>query len=182
MHAKLNARDGVVPPPAMDPGSRSRESDDAGRHGMDETGRSTIGRGLRALVPQRLARRALSVSVSTDRDEYAVGEEVEITVEIGNRLPLPITVATAGGRIWGWTVDGELEASDERRRASEHRDSIDLRARETRRFDRTWDGRFKRTGSPTRWVEADPGEYEIAAYVATPHGRVRDETRVRLRR
>lgn len=155
---------------------------DADPYGMDESGRGTFGRITSALVPQRLARRALSVSVATDRDAYAMGEDVEIEIAVRNRLPVPITIETEGGRIWGWTVDGELEASDEPRRASAHRDSIDLRGFGTRRFERTWDGRFKRTGTPTRWVEADPGEYEIAAYVATSGDPVRDETTVRLRR
>lgn len=166
---------GVDSPPV----ERGDGSDPAG---VDDSGRDTVGRVMSALVPQPLARWALSVSVTTDRERYTVGDDVAITVELRNRLPVPITVATAGGRLWGWTVDGEIEASDEPRRRSAHHSSIELRGFERRRFERTWDGRFKRTGSPTRWIEADPGEYEIGAYVATRGEPVRDATTVRLRR
>ncbi|WP_254864377.1 hypothetical protein [Halovivax gelatinilyticus] len=139
-----------------------------------------FGRRIASLVPQRVARVAVSVSVTTDRSTYAVGEPVEFTIAFTNRLPVPITVATEGGRLWGWTVDGYLEASDEPRRLSAHRDSVEFRGFETRRIVRTWDGRFKRTGSPTRWIEADPGEYEIAAYLATAGDSVSDRTTIRL--
>jgi hypothetical protein len=97
-----------------------------------------------------------------------------------NRLPVPVELATEGPRIWGWTVDGLLEASDERYYASDRPNSISLRAGEALTLERTWDGRFKRTGSPTRWVEAEPGEHELGAFVATTRERASATTTIEL--
>lgn len=154
---------------------------DPDSYGFDERDTSRVSRLLRSLVPQWIARRALSVTVSTDRSTYEVGEPVEITVAVTNRFPLPVSVVTSGLRIWGWTVDGELEASDERRYESDRPNSLDFRGFQTKRFECTWDGRFKRTGSPTRWIEADPGEHEIGAFVETSRGKVQDSTTITLR-
>ncbi len=140
---------------------------------------NVFSRGLSPLVPARLATAGLSVSVETDREAYAVGDTVGITIEIRNRLPLPVEVPIDGRRIWGWTVDGLLSASDEPLYRSNRPTSIELRANETISIERSWDGRFKRSGTPTRWHPARPGEYEIGAFVATTP-RTRDSTTVRL--
>jgi hypothetical protein len=160
--------------------TRGNEGDDA--FGFDDPAFGFVSRLVGPLVPQWLARRALSVGVDTDREEYAIGEPVELTITIRNRLPFPVELATEGGRIWGWSVDGLLEASDERYYASERGNSILLRAGETRAFERTWDGRFKRTGSPTRWIEAEPGDHEIGAFVATRRKQTADAATIRLYR
>ena len=139
-----------------------------------------VSRHLRRLVPQRLARLGLSVDVTTDRREYAVGETVSIVIRLTNRLPVPIEVATEGPRIWGWTVDGLPAAREEHLHTVGPPNTLALRARETRTIRRTWDGRFRRDGNPERWIEATPGEYVIGAFVATADPRW-DETRVRLR-
>ncbi|MCU4972261.1 hypothetical protein OB955_05870 [Halobacteria archaeon AArc-m2/3/4] len=170
----------------MRPGQTSTgPDDDSDPLELDDARRGYTTRVLRTLVPQWLARRGLSVSVSTERSAYEIhtGDdlEIEFTIEVTNRLPLPVTIVTSGRRTWGWTVDGELEASDERLYTADRPNSLEFRALETKRFERTWDGRFKRTGSPTRWVEADPGEYEIGAFVATPDEPRRDSTTVVLR-
>ena len=52
------------------------------------------------------------ISVTTDATTYAVGDPVEITVRLRNRLPVPVEVVTRTRRPWGWRVDGLLEASD----------------------------------------------------------------------
>ncbi|MCU4753589.1 hypothetical protein OB919_16620 [Halobacteria archaeon AArc-curdl1] len=160
------------------PSERSEESDPAG---MDEERRGYLTRSIRTLVPQWLVQRALSVSVTTERREYAVDDRIQITISLANRLPLPVTVVTDQQRIWGWSVDGELEASDEPRYAPGRPNSLELGALETKTFRCTWDGRFKRTGSPTRWVPADPGEYTVRGFVSTANGRIVDETTVRIR-
>ena len=152
------------------------------RTGMAES-RNYLGSFLGRFVPQWLARRAVGVRVSTDRDRYAPGEPVEITVEFRNRLPVPIQVETAKLRLWGWSVDGELEASDERRYESETRGSFTFRSRERKRVRTRWGGSFKRSGDPTRWVPPEPGEHEIAAFlnVAAPD-RPEDRTTIRIER
>lgn len=148
--------------------------------GFDDPVFGFVSRLVGPLVPQWLGRAGLAITIETDGTEYALGEPVGILIEIRNRLPLPVELVTESQRIWGWTVDGELEASDERLYSSDRRNSIALRAGETMRFERTWNGRFKRTGSPTRWVGATPGEYEIGAFVATAKNRTSDTTTVSL--
>ncbi|MCH7661863.1 MAG: hypothetical protein IH933_15230 [Euryarchaeota archaeon] len=162
--------------------SRRRTDDADDAFGFDDPAFGFVSRLVGPLVPQWLARRGLSVAVETDRNEYAVGQPVEILIEIRNRLPVPVELATDGGRIWGWTVDGLLEASDERYYRSDRRNSIALRAGETRTIERTWSGRFKRTGSPTRWIEATPGTYEIGVFVPARKKRISDTTTISVYR
>lgn len=134
------------------------------RHGLDET-RNYLAAALGTFVPQRLARRAVSVSVETDKRRYAPGEAVTIVATFANRLPLPITVRTPRQRRWGWSVDGELEASDEIRYTRPNPSSFAFRPRERKRVEWEWNGRFERTDE-RRWVPAEPREYEIRAFVA----------------
>ncbi|WP_254766330.1 hypothetical protein [Salinilacihabitans rarus] len=134
-----------------------------------------------AFVPAALARRAVSVSVETDRDSYAVGDPVEVSVTFRNRLPVPVAVPTPERRLWGWCVGGELEASDERRYTRPEPAEFAFRPGETKRVTFVWSGRFERTGDDHESVLPDPGEYEIAAFVATADRRPRDATTVTLR-
>lgn len=155
-------------------------NEDADRFGFDDT-HNFVGSTLGRLVPQPLARRAVAVSIETDRDTYAAGEPVEFAVEFRNRLPVPVSVTTPTRRLWGWTVDGLLAASDERRYLSDRRAIIDFRGGERKRITRRWDGLFKRTDGQTRWVEPDPGEYELAAFLALDREtRPEDRTTIRF--
>lgn len=142
----------------------------ADRFGFDDT-TNYVGGFLGRFVPQALARRAVAVRVETDRDHYAVGEPVEITITFRNRLPVPVTLKTPTRRLWGWSVDGERAASDERSYVSGVGGALRFRAGERKTIRRTWDGRFKRTGEQTRWADPDPGEHEVAAFVALDRNR-----------
>lgn len=160
--------------------SRRRTGDAEDVFGFDDPAFGFVSRLVGPLVPQWLGRRGLSVSVETDREEYSIGEPIEITIRIRNRLPVPIALVTDSRRIWGWTVDGLLEASDERCYRSNRQNSISLRAGETMTIERTWNGRFKRTGSPTRWIAAEPGDHKIGAFVATANKPTSDATTIRV--
>lgn len=149
------------------------------RSGVDES-RNFLAGPLGALVPQWLARRGVGVRVETDRKQYELGEPVEITIEFRNRLPVPVQIETPRQRLWGWTVDGELAASDEVRYARDAPAALSFRPGERKRIRRTWEGRFKRTDGRTRWERAAPGEYEIAAFVATANRQPRDATTIRI--
>jgi hypothetical protein len=154
------------------------------RYGFDDT-RSPVADALGKFVPQSVVRRGLSVTVETDRETYARGEPVELTVSIQNGLPLPVVVETETRRLWGWTVDGELDASDERVYVGDDPGTLTFRAKERKVVSRTWDGRFKRVGTdgePTQWVEADPGVHEVGAFVAVPGRRPADTTEIRIER
>ena len=155
------------------------EADRAGFGG----GPTALGRFLGRFVPQWLARRAVTVAVSTDRDRYAPGEPILVTIEFRNRLPVPVEIETPRRRLWGWAVDGELEASDERRFASDAGGTFSFGSRERKRVTRRWNGRFRRSGEPVRWERAAPGEHEITAFVDLdgPH-RPEDRTTIRIER
>lgn len=155
---------------------------DGDRFGLDERS-NPLGTIAGRVVPQAIAQRSIAVSISTDRVTYAQGEPVSFTVVFANRLPVPITVSTPGRRLWGWTVDGELEASDEPRYEGDASNTFAFDGRERKVVRREWSGRFKRygdVGDRTRWVVADAGEHEIGAYLAVP-GRPRDATTITVR-
>ncbi|THE65693.1 hypothetical protein D8Y22_05840 [Salinadaptatus halalkaliphilus] len=163
------------------PGHRQRPSADDPSDDL-EASRTTVATLLSALVPLTVARRAIAVSVETARDRYDRGESVDIAVEFRNRLPIGVDVPTPRQRRWGWRVDGELEASDERRYVPERPATFSFDGGERKRTTVTWSGRFERTGDPHEFVVPDPGEYEISAFVATgPAGyQPSDSTTIRL--
>ena len=164
----------------VDPRDATQEVED--RYGLDEDSNPNhLGRLLGFFVPQRLARRGIEVTVETGQDRYAAGEDATVRIEFRNRLPVPVTVRTPTPRLWGWSVNGHLEASDEPRRRLSGGDGSQLsfRSRERKRIVRRWDGRIKRVGEPTRW-ERVTGEVDIRAFLAVDGSQPADVTTVRL--
>ena len=162
-----------MPQPRHGPG----ESD---RYGFDET-RDYLGAAVSRLLPRRLLRRGLSITVATDADSYAPDDPIRIRVEIRNAYPVPVEVPTASRRLWGWEVDGLLEASDEPRRDPGGRGQLSFRARERKTFTWTWDGRVKRvTDEGARSVPLDTGEHELRAFVGTRSKRPTASTTFRV--
>ncbi|MDL5362796.1 hypothetical protein [Halalkalicoccus sp. NIPERK01] len=149
------------------PQPRQRSEDD--RYGFDET-TNYLTSALSKLVPNWLARRAVSVSVDTPKDSYRRGEPVEIVVEFKNRLPLPVSVPTAERRLWEWRVDDVLEATDEPRYVDRSPGSIAFRGGERKRVVNRWNGRFRRAegvdGLPA-FEPAAPGEHTISVSLTT---------------
>jgi hypothetical protein len=150
--------------------------EDDGRFGFSE---SRLTGALRKLVPQSLARRAVSVRIRTDKRRYRPEEPVDIDIEFRNRFPVPVAVATPSHRLWGWTVDGRLEASDEPRYVPDSPGAFRFRARERKRVRRTWDGRIESADDRVR-ESLSPGTHEIAAFVATSERRPRDVTTIEI--
>ncbi|MFY4816002.1 hypothetical protein [Halorubrum sp. Atlit-26R] len=154
------------------------------RTGFDET-KNYLSEALGRVVPRSVARRAIEVTVSTDAAEYAPDEPVAITVAIRNRLPVPVEVPTTTRRLWGWAVDGVLEATDERRYVSAEESSLSLRAGETKRATVTWNGRFRRSDGDglDRSVRAERGDHTISVFVPVPDAdeRHEDATQIRIR-
>lgn len=165
---------------------------DAGTDADDEFGletddsRYTVATFLSALVPAVLARRAVTVSLETDRDVYEPDESVGITVEFANRLPVPVAVPTPRQRRWGWTVDGDLEASNERRFTRARPSTFRFGGGERKRITVTWNGRLERAGrgEMRESIVPDPGEYELQAFIATHETRHQpsDSTTIRIGR
>ncbi|MFC3957859.1 hypothetical protein [Halovivax cerinus] len=143
---------------------RSRPPDDVG---FDVRDLHVFTRGLSALVPPSLARRAVAISVRTDRSTYACSDPVELEIVIRNRLPLPIDVPTTEQRLFGWRFDGLLEASEECVFRAPSPNELSLRARERRTIERVWDGSIRREGDRTHWEPVEPGTYEIEAFLTT---------------
>ena len=140
------------------------------RYGFDDT-RDYVGAAVGRLLPARLTRRCVAVSVATDRARYAPGDPVRIRVTLRNRLPVPVAVTTPTRRPWGWSVDGHLEAEDVPRRSPGGAGSVSFRAREAKTFEWTWDGRIRRVeGDTERWRPLAPGEHELRAFLATADG------------
>lgn len=136
---------------------------------------------LGRFVPQSLARRAVTVSVSIPETEFSVGDPVPFTVDLANRLPVPVKIQTPTRRLWGWRVDGELEASDESGYAGDTPGVLELDGGDTVRIEREWTGRFKRTGGErVEYVLPDPGPHELEAFVATEPPAARDSVTLRL--
>ncbi len=149
---------------------------DAGdERGLDtDDSRYTIVAVLASLVPTPIARRAIAVTVETDRDQYVRDEPVTFTVEFSNRLPLPVEIPTPRQRRWGWAIDGELEATDERRYTRDRPSAFRFRGGERKQITVTWNGRFERTQSDRHEsIVPEPGEYELEVFVATHENRYR---------
>lgn len=159
-----------------------RGDGDGDRLGFDQT-ENELTDLLGRFVPQWLAQRAVDVDLTVPAREFPLGDPVPFTVEIRNRLPVPVTVRTPTRRLWGWAVDGELEASDEHAYAGDTAGEFSLEGGDVLRIDREWSGRFKRTGRPgdrTEHVLPDRGVHELSAFVATDDPRPRDSVEVEL--
>ncbi|QKG92499.1 hypothetical protein HPS36_06420 [Halorubrum salinarum] len=161
-----------------------RHDSQSDRTGFDET-KNYLSEAVGRVVPRSVARRAIEVTVSTDAAEYAPDEPVAITVAIRNRLPVPVEVPTSTGRLWGWAVDGVVEATDERRYVRGEGSSLSLRAGETKRATATWNGRFRRTDDDglDRSVRAERGDHTVSVFVPVPGAdeRHEDATQIRIR-
>lgn len=157
--------------------------DDVDPAGFDEN-RNHLAEFLAMVVPARLARWGVTIEVSTPRRRYELGSRVPFTVTIRNRLPVPVQLETPRLRLWGWAVDGEVEATDERVHTSDTRGELALDAREVRRIDRVWNGRLERTGvgpnGRSEWVLPAPGTHELSVFLAT-EPRVSDSVEITIR-
>lgn len=147
-------------------GPRTQPDDSADELGFDET-RGRVSQFFGKFVPRPVACRAVSVSVRTDREVYDRGDPVEVTVDFKNRLPVSVDIPTPKSRLWGWCVDGELEASDQRSYTRSTPSSFQFQAGERKQVSFVWSGRFERTNDDHQWVLPDPGEHELEVFVAT---------------
>lgn len=134
----------------------------------------------RWLVPQSLARRAISVSIETPQAEYALGTAVPFRVTMTNPLPIPLTLLTRSPILWQWTVDGVVEASHiEQYDPPDEPGKLHFDRGERKRFTGEWSGKFRVT--EREWEPAAPGEYAIGATINVDGERSpADECTVRL--
>lgn len=116
------------------------------------------------VLPQALRCRAISVSVSTDRDVYRPGEPVPIDITLENRLPVPIRLRTDSPERWYWAVDGHPAASRHPRGLPDRPSTISFARGERKRFRREWPQRV-RVGD-REWQPVDPGRFVLEAGIA----------------
>jgi hypothetical protein len=134
-----------------------------------------------ALTPTWLRHRAISVSVTTPGEAYAVGDPVPFTVRMKNALPVPISVPTRSARLWSWAVEGHRDASHVPETASQDAGVLEFGRGEWKEFGRTWHGLLQVDGA--EWVAPDPGEYTISAAInvaAPAETGVSDETTIEI--
>lgn len=149
-------------------GAGPLESDDSvgqGRSGVASSPRTIDwAAASHALLPQFVRRRAITVSVSTDHDDYRPGEPVSIDVTLENRLPVPIRLRTDSPAVWFWSVDGFPEASRLPRATPDRPSTIAFARSECKRFRRRWSQRIR--VAEREWESIDPGRYVLEAGIA----------------
>jgi hypothetical protein len=136
----------------------------------------------RRLIPYGLRDRAISISISTPKTEYALGEQIPFRITMSNSMPFPITFRTRSPVLWRWHVDGLDEAARVSvRDPPEKEGEFRFDRGERKRFTRRWSQMIRI--SKTEWEPVEPGEYTIGASlnVETPSKRGLDaETTVEV--
>lgn len=136
----------------------------------------------RLLVPNAVRYRAISVDVSTPREEFPEGSTIPFRVTMKNTMPFPVEIPVLSPILWSWEVDGVTEASH----VSLHDPPAEIRGfrfdrGERKQFRQRWDQLFQ--VSDSEWEAADTGEHTIAAgvNVEDPNGKgLYAETTVRI--
>lgn len=136
----------------------------------------------RVLVPTWLRHRAVSVAVTTPREEFAVDEAVPFRVEMYNAAPFPVTIRTRSPVLWTWNVDGAEGASwVEDRAPPDGEGAFEFGRGERKRFLKHWPQRFR--VSESEWEPAEPGTYVVGAGINVDDAEgtgLYDETTVRI--
>ncbi|APW99848.1 hypothetical protein CHINAEXTREME_19650 [Halobiforma lacisalsi AJ5] len=136
----------------------------------------------RRVLPQGLRHRAVSVTVSTPQEEYAVGEPIPFRVTLRNPLPAPVAIPTRSPLLWAWKVDGFAEAAEiQLHDPPDEEGELVLDRGERKRVTKRWDQLFR--VSDSEWEPAEPGEHTISAEinVEDPVGKgLAGETTVRI--
>lgn len=150
-----------------------RDADDPfkpGEDGVAQRGSRTIDwqKASHALLPKAIRRRAITVTVETSNETYAPEEPVHFTVEMQNRLPVPVSIVTRSPVLWTWAVDGAVEASRQSTEEPDVRGLLTFGRSETKVFSRRWSQRIENDDS--RWQLVRPDEYTISAWINSTDG------------
>jgi hypothetical protein len=117
-----------------------------------------------AFMPRSVRRRAVSVSVETDRDVYETEDRVTFRVGMENKLPFPVTLKTRSPLLWSWDVDGLEKASRVTEADPPDRQSLlTFERSERKEFERTWLLSIRDT--EREWIPVGPGEYTLSAWI-----------------
>ena len=135
-----------------------------------------------ALLPKAVRRRAVDVSVTTDRTEYTPGEPVAFRVRFRNRLPIPVSIPVSSPVPWHWAVDGRVSARSTPPDEPDEESLFTFGRSERKTFTRTWSQSWR--VDERRWEPVEAGEYELSVAINTAIGGERfltDATRIEIR-
>ncbi|MFW5974117.1 MAG: hypothetical protein ACOCPZ_01895 [Natrialbaceae archaeon] len=135
-----------------------------------------------ALLPKAIRRRAVDVSVTTDRTEYASGDPVAFRVTFRNRLPIPVSIPVSSPVPWHWAVDDRISARFTRPDEPDDGSLFTFGRSERKTFTRTWSQSWQ--VGERRWEPVETGGYEISVAVNTAIGGeqfLADTTRIEIR-
>ncbi|MFB6187185.1 MAG: hypothetical protein ABEI86_10010 [Halobacteriaceae archaeon] len=125
----------------------------------------------KALVPTPLVLLGLTVWIDAPTLTIEAGEPLEFTINIRNRLPLPVALTTAEPQLWGWEIGGQYKGKKEPT-FPDRTETYAFEALETKRFHQEWAGRFQTTNDGHKtWPQAAPGEYELRAFIYHPNAK-----------
>lgn len=170
---------GMGPPSDVDPFTPDDEDDRQHPQSARSADSSLLSRWL---VPRRVRRWAISLSIETPQTEYPTGTQVPFAVTMRNALPIPITLQTRSPILWSWTVDGLTEASHvDQYDPPDEVGKLHFERGERKRFPGHWTGNFR--VSKREWEPATPGEYTLGAGInvgGTDGEALTDEITIRL--
>ncbi|NGM69753.1 hypothetical protein G6M89_12160 [Natronolimnobius sp. AArcel1] len=115
------------------------------------------------VVPERLRRYGVSVSIATPRTEYSPDESVPFLVTMRNTLPFPVALSTTSQVRWTWSIDGHDEAAQFDLEYAADPGQFEFNRGERKRFPKRWQQVFR--VSETEWERAPPGTYTIGARI-----------------
>ncbi|MCH7659515.1 MAG: hypothetical protein IH933_02680 [Euryarchaeota archaeon] len=116
----------------------------------------------RRILPYWLRDRAISMSVSVPKTEFALGERIPFRITMANSMPFPITFRTRSPIPWVWHVDGMDDAARiSVRDPPEERGEFRFDRGERKRFTKQWSQMIR--VSKSEWEPVEPGEYTIGA-------------------
>lgn len=135
----------------------------------------------KALVPDWVVRRGISVDLAVPDRVFEQGERVPLRVELRNAFPFPVVVRTHAPVLWTWHVDGRREASMAPEPLPDRSESFVFDRGERKRFTRRWHGSVH-LGS-NEWTEAEPGEHTVSVRLAVENADadgLSDEATIRI--
>ena len=120
---------------------------------------------LSGVVPDAVARRALSVEVRGPAT-VKLGEPARFFVVVRNRLPMAIELTLPTSRLWGWRVDGAPEADERGYEPPNAPRTVTFGRSQRRVFEAIWDGRIRQADeSGDRWIPHE-GTAAFTGYLA----------------
>lgn len=116
------------------------------------------------VTPHTIRKKAISLKIATNKEEYKQGTKIPFRVEMKNVLPIPVTLKTTSNLPWNWAINGATEAIQmDQNRPADQEGTFEFDRGERKKFTKSWDQMFQIT--EREWEEAPPGTYTISAAI-----------------